>query len=99
MPFKTRRQKEAAASRRLTYVKKALVTDYKTQIEKNENDKEEKSDNLPKREPRTNTPEKDYSYVKRDLLKIAALCALIIGFQIIFRLFYERFPLHLVNIL
>ena len=83
MPFRTRKQKEAASTRRLIFVKKALVTYPQDKLETSATESPVKVKTVT-----ANLPDRDYFYVKWDLLKIAILAVLIVTGQILFKIFF-----------
>ena len=88
MPFKTRRAKISAASRRFIIVKEQ-VFDYLGKEAKTESEKKLSSSNV-KQGAGIRTIESNYNYVKRDLVKIILLTSLIISAQITL-LFFLRY--------
>jgi len=88
MPFKTRRAKISAASRRFTIVK-GQVFDYLGKESKTESEKKLSLSNV-KQRAGIRTIESNYNYVKRDLVKIILLTSLIISAQITL-LFFLRY--------
>ncbi|KKR56858.1 MAG: hypothetical protein UU05_C0028G0003 [Candidatus Curtissbacteria bacterium GW2011_GWA1_40_47] len=88
MPFKTRRAKISAASRRFIIVKEQ-VFDYLGKEAKTESEKKLSSSNV-KQGVGIRTIESNYNYVKGDLVKIILLTSLIISAQITL-LFFLRY--------
>lgn len=98
MPFKTKRQKLAAAARRYT-LSESLPINYNSQ--KNAADlnklpqkdvENNKSDNLSNKQS-TGAIEANYKYVKVDLIKIAVIASLIVTSQIIILIFKNKLRL------
>jgi len=98
MPFKTKRQKLAAAARRYT-LSAPLPINYSSEKNAAELNKppqrdvgNNKPDNLSNKQS-TGAIEENYKYVKVDLIKIAVIASLIITSQIIILIFKNKLPL------
>lgn len=82
MPFKTKKQKEAAENRRVLFAQNALVTYSRKPVQTTDKVKRELATG-----ETASSIAKDYLFVRRDLFKIAGLSSAIILAQIIFFLF------------
>ena len=90
MPFKTRRQKQAARDRRMVFAKNSLIT-YKSPNVNKDSRQGKRDSELAVSTVSTRVISDDYPFIRKDLLKIAVLCLVIIGTQIILRLVQHKF--------
>ncbi len=87
MPFKTKRHKQSAASRRVNFIEGGLVS-YRREAPSEKVRLEEKSKN---RKSNAFSFEESYDYVRLELVKITILAAIIIGLQLALKLANFKF--------
>jgi len=82
MPFKTKRHKQSAASRRVNFIEGGLVS-YRRDVAVR---REESSREVKNRKPDVFGFSESYDYVRSELVKISILAAIIIGLQLALKL-------------
>ena len=94
MPFKTKKQKEAAKNRRIIFSKNALISYTKENVatlsgvpQTSVNDTKA-----------IGLVDKDYSYIRSDLVRILFLSSVIIIAQIVLWAFHTKLPIPLLKI-
>ena len=83
MPFKTRKHKESAASRRVDFIENGLVTYRAAKF----SDSHESGESAKKSSGKVFSIENSYDYVRSELTLISILAIIIIGLQLALKIF------------